>query len=75
MHDTTETPTPINLLSSMAAALDTSDPMVLAEAFARMGEEALALCEAAPSARMREFWLELSEDFQWEARAVLVGAA
>lgn len=63
--------TPIALLSSMAAALGTTEPMALAEAFARMGEEALVLCEAAPSAQMREFWLELSEDFQWEARAVL----
>lgn len=70
-----ETPTPINLLSSVAAALESAEPMALAEAFARMGEEALALCEMAPSERLRQFWLALSEDFQSEARAALEVAA
>ena len=71
----TPTPTPINLLASLASALESSDPMALAEAFARMGEEALALCETATSEWMRRFWLDLSEDFQGEARAVLGGVA
>jgi DNA-binding transcriptional regulator YbjK len=74
MTSTTDSPSPsfpITLLAPVAEALESSDPQVRAEAFARMGEEALALCEQASSEQMREFWLELSEDFQWETQAVL----
>lgn len=78
MTNSTEPPTPsfpILLLAPVAEALESSDPQVRAEAFARMGEEALALCERASSERMRRFWLDLSEDFQSEARAALEVAA
>ncbi|MEW2463108.1 hypothetical protein AB0872_20690 [Microbacterium sp. NPDC047426] len=66
-----ETSFPITLLAPVAEALESSDPQVRAEVFARMGEEALMLCETAPSEQMRQFWLDLSEDFQYEARAAL----
>ena len=67
---TTATPnqTPTPHLSSLAAALESADSLALAEAFARMGEEALMLCETAPSERLWRFWLDLSETFQHESR-------
>jgi hypothetical protein len=78
MTNPTETSTPsfpILLLAPVAEALESSDPQVRAEAFARMGEEALALCEQASSEQMCRFWLDLSEDFQHEARVALEVAA
>ncbi len=67
MSNITAPQTPTPHLSSLAAALESADSMALAEAFARMGEEALVLCEQAPTERLWKFWLELSETFQHEA--------
>lgn len=65
---TTATPNPTPHLASLAAALESTDSMALAEAFARMGEEALVLCETAPAEQLWKFWLDLSENFQYESR-------
>lgn len=61
-----QTPTPH--LASLAAALDSGDRAALARVFAELSEEALVLCETAPSERLWKFWLDLSETFQHESR-------
>jgi hypothetical protein len=66
-----ETSFPITLLAPVAEALESSDPQVRAEAFARMAEEALELAKQAPSAEMFQFWGGLHEDFHSEACALL----
>lgn len=68
---TTPTPTPTAHLSSLAAALQSGDPRVQSEAFARMSDEALALCESAPSEQLWLFWLRLSETFQGQAQELV----
>lgn len=55
------TPTP--LLASLAAALH-SGGADRARVFAELSEEALVLCEQAPSEQLWLFWLSLSETFQ-----------
>ncbi|WP_405673196.1 hypothetical protein [Streptomyces sp. NBC_01530] len=65
MSTATPTQTPTPHLASLAAALDSGDR---ARVFAELSEEALMLCETAPSERLWRFWLDLSETFQHESR-------
>jgi hypothetical protein len=60
-----ETPTPTTThLSSLAAALHSAtDRESLARVFAELADEALTLCDVAPSEHLWEFWLRQSEDF------------
>jgi hypothetical protein len=77
MTNSTETPTPsfpITLLAPVAEALESSDPQVRAEAFARMAEEALELAKQATTSEMFQFWGGLHEDFHAEACALLAPA-
>lgn len=66
---TTPTPTQTPRLSSLAAALHSGDRTALARTFAELSEEALILCESAPSEQLWSFWLRLSETFQYQGRA------
>jgi hypothetical protein len=66
-----ETSFPITLLAPVAEALESSDPQVRAEVFARMAEEALELAKQAPSVEMFQFWGGLHEDFHSESVALL----
>lgn len=68
MSITTAPQTPTPHLASLAAALDSGDRAALARVFAELSEEALVLCETAPSERLWKFWLDLSETFQYESR-------
>ena len=68
---TASTPTATPTLASLAAALHSADRAALARVFADLSEEALVLCEQAPSERLRQFWLTLAEDFQHEAGVAL----
>lgn len=74
MTSKTESPTPdfsIILLAPVAEALESSNPQVRAEAFARLAEEALELAKQAGSREMFQFWGGLHEDFHAEARELL----
>lgn len=64
------TPTTTHL-SSLAAALHSAkDSESQARVFAELAKEALALCDAAPSEKLWEFWLYLSEGFYSDALAL-----
>ena len=60
--------TTTNHLASLAAALHSGDRDTLARLFDELGEEALVVCDAAPTQQLWDFWLRLSETFQHEAR-------
>lgn len=69
MSSTTETPTPTTThLSSLAAALEPADRLTLARTFAELADEALVVCEEAPTQQLRDFWLRLSETFHHESQ-------
>jgi hypothetical protein len=65
------TPTPITHLSPLAAALESSDRETLAAAFSRIADEALVLCDTAPTEQVWSFWLDLHETCHHEARVLL----
>ncbi|MFJ4356889.1 hypothetical protein ACIP25_11530 [Streptomyces massasporeus] len=74
MTSTTDSPTPsfpITLLVPVAEALESSDPQVRAEVFARLAEEALELAKQSTSTDQFWFWGHLHEDFHAEAVALL----
>lgn len=72
MTSKTETPTfPIILLAPVAAELESSDPQVRAEAFARMAMEALELAKQSTTPELFQFWGGLHEDFHSEACELL----
>lgn len=59
---TTETQT------ALGAALNSGDRETLARTFDELAEEALVVCDAAPTQQLWDFWLRLSETFQHQAR-------
>lgn len=65
-----ETPTPTTShLSSLAAALHAAtDRESLARVFAELADEAIALCEEAPTREAWRFWLDLHESCYSDAR-------
>lgn len=64
----TPTPTPTTHLASLAAALDSNSRAALARTFAELAEEALVVCEQAPTQQLRDFWLRMSEKFHYESQ-------
>jgi hypothetical protein len=61
----------ITPLSSMTESLHSADGQVTAEAFRRIADEALVLCESAPTQQLWNFWGALHERCYHEARVLL----